>query len=188
MCCSLNRRRKPYKLFFNFLYSGRYSLTSFTWCCVGFPVGQVQLVKPKVKAGAENLPSSQTNPAYASPWLSLTNSKAGSCLTLPPLPVPLHSSVPQTAEPRSSLRPLCCCFGTVQPPPPTTLSSLLLPSYLSSLKWLQNPPHVWFLPLTVFSPPPLSPHLYVWFNCVSVPWSSKMGGWRYRRACDVALL
>lgn len=140
--------------------------------CSGFPVGLVHLVKPKVKAGPAQFPGWPC-PCLPQPFLPNTEAVWSSppwafVLQHPPKCWPLQQFLP-------FLLPLC----TVQPPPPSTLSSLLSPSYIS---WLQNSSPAWFLPLAVVSPPPLPLHLYIWFNCISVPWSSKMDRWGHRGA------
>lgn len=73
MCCSLKGRIKPYKLLFIFC-SAFLCSPRVMGPCSGFPLGLVHLVKPKVKAGTEDLPSSQYDPAHPSlqPFLPST--------------------------------------------------------------------------------------------------------------------
>lgn len=73
MCCSLKGKIKSYKLLSVFC-SGFLCSLRVMGPCSGFPLGLVHLVKPKVKAGTEELPSSQADPAHASlqPFLPIT--------------------------------------------------------------------------------------------------------------------
>lgn len=75
MCCSLKGSIKPYKLLFTFS-SGFLCSPRVMGPCSGFPVGLVHLVKPKVKAGADELPRSQAHPAHTSCQPFLPNSGA----------------------------------------------------------------------------------------------------------------
>lgn len=157
MCCSLKGRIKPYKLLFTFS-SGFLCSPRVMGPCSGFPVGLVHLVKPKVKAGADELPRSQAHPAHTSCQPFLPNSGAWSCLTIPSLSLcpPASPKVLRLQQFLSSLLPPLHTAASSTP------SFIFSPSPLLSLLmyWLQNP-SAWFLPLAVISPPPLPPHLYV---------------------------
>lgn len=122
--------REPCKLFFNFLCNSFFFAHPGLGGTAGIALDSqwdgYSFLNLKWKQQQRSYPTPrQTLPT---PHVSQTELEAVcDC----PLPVPLHSSIPRTAD-----TPSCCCFCTVRTS--STSSSLLLPSYISSLWRFQN--------------------------------------------------